>query len=375
VAVAAEIGETAVGPAEEDADRRLRSELDNLRAARDVARAHGRHDVPVALTLALADVMIWRDLREIWDWALELASDPVLTGHPREAAVLGCAAEAARLLGELDRAQRLAERAIAVAGPHGEGEQVTRAWSALASVAHFRGDFPAARDRWERAAQGRSHDPGMPLASAALAAAYGGDPATARRLLDATASAVAACRCPSHAAFVAYVEGELCAAQEPERAVRLYQEAIDLAGPVGATFVEGVASVALASVRARSGDLAGAAAGFGVLLGSWRRTGQGTQLWTTARNAAGLLARTGHRRTAAMLVLCADRQPGAAAVSPTISRHSGRAFVDVDDLLPAAELDRARAEVVALGPDGVLAAAREALAQVAGGVPATPPGR
>ena len=81
-----------------------------------------------------------------------------------------------------------------------------------------------------------------------------------------------------------------------------------------ATFVEGVARVALASAHTRTGDVAGAAEGFDYLLDAWHRTGQTTQLWTTARNAAGLLAAVGATRTAALVVVCADGQPGAAAV-------------------------------------------------------------
>ena len=57
---------------------------------------------------------------------------------------------------------------------------------------------------------------------------------------------------------------------------------------MGATFVAGVAGVALASVRAKTGDRATAAAAYRDLLDHWRTTGHGPQLWTTARNAAAL---------------------------------------------------------------------------------------
>ena len=82
---------------------------------------------------------------------------------------------------------------------------------------------------------------------------------------------------------MAYVEGEL---RETSEAIPYYVDAIAEATRVGCNFFEGVARVSLASAQARTGDVAGAAEGFGYLLDFWRRTGQVTQLWTTARNAA-----------------------------------------------------------------------------------------
>jgi hypothetical protein len=240
------------------------------------------------------------------------------------------------------------------------------AWSALASVAHFRGDFAAAHDRWLRSAETRPGSPAAVLASAALAAAYGGDQAEARELLDRAGAAVAASGCPSQAAFAAYVEGELRATTSVEEAVPYFLRATDQARWCGATFVEGVASVALASARTRTGDVAGAAEGFCYLLDSWRRSGQTTQLWTTARNAAGLLAARGRTHTAALLLVSADAQPGAAAVSPTIARHSGRVFVPLDDLVPAERVEELKAEATRLTPAGVLDLARQELADLSG---------
>ena len=67
---------SCTGRDEPAADRLLRDELDNLRAARDVSLTHGRDDVRVGITIALDEAAAWRDLRELWAWALELAADP-----------------------------------------------------------------------------------------------------------------------------------------------------------------------------------------------------------------------------------------------------------------------------------------------------------
>jgi predicted ATPase/DNA-binding SARP family transcriptional activator len=361
VAVAAEVGTQVFGADEPEADRRLRAELDNLRAARDVARAHGRDEVRVSITTSLDEASTWRDLRELWTWALELAADPQLSDHPQRARLLGAAAEAARLVGDLDGAERLADQLLALLEEEPDPLAAERAWSALGSVAHFRGDFEAATRAWLRSSEVGTPAAGSFISSAALAASYGGDPAYARELLDRAQAVIDRAPSGSHVAFAAYVEGELVATDRPDEAMPHYVTAIDEARRCGATFVEGVASVALASARTRTGDLAGAADGFAYLLDLWRRTGQQTQLWTTARNAAGLLAATGSPRTAALLLICADAQPGAAAVGPVIARHSGRSFVEVDTLVAPALLPELTAEAARLTPGGVLDRAREEL--------------
>jgi predicted ATPase/DNA-binding SARP family transcriptional activator len=364
-AIAADIEARMPGPDEAATDRRLRAEVDNLRAARDLAPA----DAKVAITVAVNQVVTWRDLREIWSWSVELADDPTLVTHPDRATILAGAAEAARLVGDFDAADRRADEAIAAGDPDTHLAALSRAWSVHAVVAHFRGDFAAARDAWLRAAPGAGAEASAFVGSAALAAAYGGDPATARRLLDRARSLVL---CGSHHAFVAYVEGELRATTRPEESIPYYVEAIADACRVGCNFVEGVARVSLASTRARIGDVSGAAEDFGYLIAFWRRTGQPTQLWTTARNAAEVLAAAGRPRTAALLLLCADAEPGAAAVDEEIARFSGRSYTPVDALVAADELDELRAESGRLGPAGVLDRAQAELGDLASAGPSIP---
>ena len=345
--IAEDIGESMHTPAEAATNRRLREEVDNLRSARDLAPVDAR----VAITVAVNRVVTWRDLREIWEWVVELAEDPSLAAHPQRATILVGAADAARLVGDFDTAERRADEAIAAADPDTQRAAVSRAWSVRAVVAHFRGEFATARDAWLRATEGAGAEASAFVGSAALAAAYGGDLVTARHLLDRARSLVT---CGSHRAFVAYVEGELRASTQPEESVSHYVEAIEGASRVGCNFVEGVARVSLASTQARIGDVPGAAEGFGYLIAFWRRTGQTTQLWTTARNAAELLAAAGRTRTAAQLLICADAAPGAAAVDEEIARFSGRSYTPVEALVGAKELDELRAESWRLGPARIL---------------------
>ena len=163
------------------------------------------------------------------------------------------------------------------------------------------------------------------LASAALAAAYGGDRGRAATLLEGVGALEPLS--PGNHAFLSYVRGELAAPDDPSTALRHHLAAVEEANSVGATFVAGVAGVALASVRAKTGDRATAAAAYRDLLDHWRTTGHGPQLWTTARNAAALLMAEGHAREAALLLLRADASPEAAAVDADIARYSGRSYV------------------------------------------------
>ena len=183
-------------------------------------------------------------------------------------------------------------------------------------MAHYRGDFEVAADGVAaRRRDGGAARGGAFTCSAALAATYGGDLergphgcSTAREELMAPVGSL------SQHAYRAYVEGESRAPTSLDDAMPYYREAIDLASRAGTSFVEGVARVSLVSAQRRSGDVAGAAAGYGELLREWRRTGHNPQLWTTARNAAELLASAGHVETAALLLITAEEAPGVAAV-------------------------------------------------------------
>ena len=366
VDVADEIREGVHGVDEPAHDRRLRSELDNFRAARDLARERGDLDTVERITLSLIPVVTWRDLREIWTWAIELAGDPDLAGRPDRVRTLGLAAEAARLIGDFASVTRFSDEAFARAEGTRDGTALARAWSARATVAHYRGDFARATEEWLRAAEvAEPREAGAFTCSAALAATYGGHLDEARELLDRADALLATVGSPSQHAYRAYVEGEWRAPTDLDAALPCYREAIELAGRAGAGFVEGVARVSFVSAQSRSGDVAGAAAGYVELLRAWRRTGHNPQLWTTARNAAELLASAGHVETATLVLIAAEDAPGAAAVGPDIARYSQRSFVRPADLSGPDDILRLRVEAVAMGRAGVLDRAEAVLEQVA----------
>lgn len=367
---ALDIGAQLFSADEAAADRRLRAELANLRAARDLARLRGDEDLRVDITLAFDEAAIWRDIQELWSWCLELADDPRLAGHPRQVALLGGAAEAAWLQGELDRSVELARSGIDIAtrdeqdggGLDGDGRH--RCWSALAAVALFRTDFAAARAAW---LQGATTDP-LPaghLAGAALAAVYAGDRGDAVDLLVRARAANVAGPCTSHRAFIDYVAGEAAADNDTDAAILAYTAAVEQARRCGARFVEGVAMLGLASVWTATGNVAAAADGFRFLLDYWLSTGNRTQLWTTARNAAWLLLEHGRNRVAAILLTAADAADAAAAVDAGAAARAARAYATLDDLLGSGMLAAIRRDARNAGAERVVELARQELGELA----------
>jgi predicted ATPase len=313
VDLVAEVRDLVTGPDEAVADARVRSEMANLQAAWTAARRRGDLDARVAIVAGIDSFTTWRDVTEVTAWALELAGDPALATHPRRAEAWGSAARSAWRQGDLGGAEELGAAAVAAATAP---DQLFIAYSSLAAVALFRGDAAGARDLWLRAMEGAPADMVAALyAPAALAALYEGDTAGARDLVDRAFSATEAQGAPADRAFARYVAAEMAAGADPEGAIELYRQAIDLARRAGATFIDGVASVGLVRLWGASGRTAEALAGYRTLLEQWRRAGHWTQMWTTLRNLVLVLVDTGQAETAALVLGAADAAPAAPAVS------------------------------------------------------------
>ncbi|MFF4399756.1 BTAD domain-containing putative transcriptional regulator [Streptomyces sp. NPDC001480] len=294
------------------ADAELRRELPNLRAAWRLVRGRGLLDYAVAMVVGLFDAIAYRDLVEIRDWAEELAADPALAGHPGAGLVLGAAGEAVYHRGDFARAERFA-RAGLRAGPerNAGGEAPWQCLMVLAVAELARGAHDAVVEHALAAAElvGPHREC---LGIAALATAYAGAPDAARRLNErGWADAVS----PSMRAWGAYVAGEIeNLAGHHELAERHYVEAVDLACASGATFLVGVSTVGLLSVRAARGRVHEALEGYRDVIGYFARTGNWTHLWTTLRNLAGLLRDLGDDEPASLIDAAADRAPDAPAV-------------------------------------------------------------
>ncbi|WP_151484749.1 AfsR/SARP family transcriptional regulator [Streptomyces albicerus] len=296
---------------EPEADAVLRRELPNLRAAWRLVRGQGPLDDAVTMVAALFDAVAYRDLVEIRDWAEELADDPALADHPSAVAVLGVAAEAAYHRGDYRRADRLSRTGLAKAADS------AGSWHCLMvlSVADLaRGAYDDVVEH-SLAAVELAGPQRESLGIAALAKAYAGDLEEARRLND---RGLAAAVSPSMLSWGAYVAGEIDSlAGHSEPAERHYLRAIDLARTSGATFLVGVATVGLHSVRACAGRVDEALDGYRDAIEYFARNGNWTHLWTALRNLADLLRRLGDDEPAALIDAAADQAPDAPAVEGT----------------------------------------------------------
>jgi predicted ATPase/DNA-binding SARP family transcriptional activator len=308
VELTAEIEQTMSTEREPRADARLRLALPNLRAAWRLARDRGLLDDAVALVTSSFDSVGYRDLVELRDWAVELADDPAIATHPHAAAVLGTAAEAAYHRGDHPRAELLARTGLE------RSTDARGSWVCLmvrSVVALARGAYAEVVDLSEAAAA-LTALPRENLGIAALAMAYGGDLDQARTLNErGRAGAVS----PTMLAWGAYVDGEIeNLAGRGEPAEHHYLRAIDLARTSGATFLVGVATVGLLTVRATAGRVHDALRGYREVIDYFARTGNWTHQWTTLRNLADLLHQLGDHHQANLLDTAADHAPDAPAV-------------------------------------------------------------
>jgi len=380
-AAALGIGSDLHSADEPAADRRLRAELANLRAARDLARAGGNLELRIDITLALDEASIWRGMHEVWGWSLELADDPAVRGNPRETEVLGSAAMSAWLLGDLDRAVDLANRGLrlgAAAGSHTTVREAgedpgRRCWRALGAVSLFRSDFPTAREQWLRAAASPDQEQAATTAAAALAALYAGDGVGADQLLVRASSLLSDHPWPSVNAFVSYIRGEALARDNPDASAAAYTEALDTARHCGAGFVEGVAMVGRATLWTAVGDAPAAATSFRCLLDYWQMTDNRTMLWTTSRNAAQLLLDHGRDHTAVMVLAAADTAHSTETMDTPTAEGLQRMTRTLTDRLGDSVVDELERKALSLGADVVLDLARHELDQLAAAP--TPPTR
>jgi tetratricopeptide (TPR) repeat protein len=113
----------------------------------------------------------------------------------------------------------------------------------------------------------------------------------------------------------AYVAGEIDNfAGAPDAAEEHYRRAIDIARDCGATFIVGIASLGLLTVRAAAGQVEEALAGFREVVEYFARNHDWTHQWVVLRNLAQLLERGGEPDQAAKLDAAIDAADRATAL-------------------------------------------------------------
>jgi tetratricopeptide (TPR) repeat protein len=285
--------------------RTVHTEIDEavpeLRSALAWALDHGEVDLGGRLVVALFDYGIMRLRPDVLAWAEDVTAADPDDRCPQAARVWVAAAYAAWMAGDLDEMRRRGERALR-AGERA-GDVPPEALLNWANCALFEGDLDEAASRYRRAVEAAGGDRTQELLARGtelLALGYAGDAAVGD-MADALLAEVGEVEMP-HAAYVWYCAGEAVLSDDVERARARYARALELAARTNTSFVTGLAGASKASIDARLGDPEEAAQDYRRLIMHWRRAGMWSTQWTMLRSIAGLLARLGRPRDAAVLV-------------------------------------------------------------------------
>ena len=280
-------------------------ELGNLRAAHQWLVRTAHVELALRLSRGLHYYMLFRFRDEVVSWGQVTLELPGAEQHPLFAEVCGAVGEGLTARGEMGLARALADRALSrVDGPDDRRRMFGLRLSGMVALYVGRLD-DGFRDHAEMLRLARLHDhpyeTGMALLGLAQARTYAGAPEEGLAFAGEQKRVVEPLGNPSMLALAWYDQAEALSMLEPDRAIEQYQQAIGLADSAGATFVEGIALVGLASLLGRSGDPSTALPLFRSIIERWRQMGVWTHQWTTLRNLVQLLVKIGSWESAAVL--------------------------------------------------------------------------
>jgi len=309
---------------------RIRREFANIREIRAHLVATEQWDEALDLAVGLNSWSRMRDATEVWSWADELVeafADAPAALRGRSLVLLS---QAEWRRGNIGGTADAATTALDITD---DEWTVGHAYAELGVAKLFSGDFAGAEQCWIETAA-RISD-GVSSSTAAVAAGYAGDSAAAARHLDDGDQVAARAGNPSGQAWAAYARAEVRipkgatnaddpAAVPSDERVQLLERAISLGETVDATFIVGVAKVTLAGVLAARGDVDGAARTYHGLIEHWLRSGSWTQLWTTLRHIAELLAERAPETALLILRAAADDPGSPSALAPDAAETYAR---------------------------------------------------
>ncbi len=304
VAFAEEVGPLVRGRHEHAALARIDSAIDDLRLAHAWLVAAGDVEAALRLPVALRDYIGHRQRDEMFRWTERALALPGAGQQPTYPAALATAARGATRRGDLARARRYAETALARVAP----TSLTGTWArqALATTALYEGrldDVLALTGAWPglRGEPGEEYYRAVNRMLRVLALSYQGASTAAvaeAEALEATARAVGSDTLLAHAL---YSRGEALLQVDPAAARSCLEAAIAAARRVDGRAAQGIAMVSLASLLGRTGEERRALELFAEVVAHWRRLGDWTHQLTTLRNLVELLARVGADQPAATL--------------------------------------------------------------------------
>ena len=250
--------------------------------------------------------------------------------------MLASAAWGAVYRGDLQAADTGAHAALDAAQGH-PPITARRALQAFGDLAIYTGDLDRAADQYRHAYDlsmqaGDWMDAAWDAGSAGVALGYGNHLAEAIRLAGQGRDAAVRSGAPSALALVLTVLGEITATTDPGQARQYLQRAVELAEPAGSRLVAGFAEVSLATLHARHGEPATALRYYHQVISKWRQAGTWTPLWVTLRTLIDLLTRVGACDDAATLYgAAASASSGAppTALTPTSCARPPHCYVTI----------------------------------------------
>jgi predicted ATPase/class 3 adenylate cyclase len=243
-----------LSPQQGDAHRWLEGELDNLRVA--FRWTLDRHMVDPAARIAsnIGDMARFILREEAAGWAAEILDLARAHRHPRLIVLLTWAASSAWASQRLEEARRLAGEAVALLDDPAF-EPFAFAYADLAQVALFEGDRSLAVAH-ARAGAAHPADRRDRFCAAYLpyVLAQAGEIDEARRIADETLALAVATGIPSSIFFACWSKGVALADSDPASALASLETGLDLARRSGARFGEGLITIEIANLQARTGE-------------------------------------------------------------------------------------------------------------------------
>jgi tetratricopeptide (TPR) repeat protein len=283
---------------------RLDSHIGDLRAAHSWLTGHDAE-----LSLRMCAELHWYALlrcrSEVFRWAEVSAAAAAGSRSQFYPQVLASAAWGAVYRGDLQAAETGAHAALDAA--RGLAPiTARRALQALGDYAIYTGDPDRAADRYRHSYDLSSQagdwlDAAWDAGSGGVALLYAGHLTKASRLVAQGREAAVRSGAPSALALVLSVSGEITASTDPDEARQYLQQAVELAQPAGSRLVAGFAEVSLATLHARHGEPGTALRYYHQVISKWRQAGTWSPLWVTLRTLIDLLTRVGACHDAATL--------------------------------------------------------------------------
>ncbi len=304
LAVVEDCARALSGPGEADAVATLDADFDNLRAAHRWSIEHADVDVALRLVAGLREYAFRCMHAEIISWADDAIALPGAAEHERFPVVVGAAAYARFVRGDLEGAIELGERAVDAAdrlGVDGSG----LAERALGNAWFYKGEAERGAGWMERmicsARDGSAARLAHALYMRSVAFTSVGDNASGARMAEDAMAAAKASGSPTARAEAAYARGIALEATDPAGASEELQRSVDVAREAGNRWIEAFARTEVLWLEARQGRPREALAQYADVIDSWYRGGDWANQWLSLRHVFGILVQLRAHLAAATL--------------------------------------------------------------------------